>query len=86
MESKNVTKKDLQAFTYPTDMQLEKSRVRGLYIGNYVFWDSQKQIENVIENYGLNKYELLKFGHIKHKFTNFDLKLEIIKVNVNYKF
>lgn len=41
---------------------------------------------NVIENYGLNKYELIKFGYIKHKFTNFDLKLEIIKVNVNYKF
>lgn len=55
-ESKNVTKKDLQAFTYPTDMQLEKSRVRGLYIGNYVFWDSQKQIENVIENYGYETY------------------------------
>ena len=41
---------------------------------------------NVIENYGLNKYELIKFGHIKHKFTNFDLKLEIIKVNLDYKF
>lgn len=50
--SKRVTKKDLQAFTYPSDYQLEKSRVRGLYIGNYVFWDSQAQIENVIQKYG----------------------------------
>jgi hypothetical protein len=36
--SDKVTGKDLQAFTYPQDAQLEKSRVRGLYIGNYVFW------------------------------------------------
>jgi N-acetyl sugar amidotransferase len=50
--STKVTRKDLQAFTYPQDAQLEKSRVRGLYIGNYVFWDSQKQIEGVIEEFG----------------------------------
>lgn len=50
--SNKVSKKDLQAFTYPTDEQLEKSRVRGLYIGNYVLWDSQKQIGSMIEKYG----------------------------------
>lgn len=50
--SDKVTHKDLQAFTYPSDAQLEKSRVRGLYIGNYVFWDSQKQIENAISQFG----------------------------------
>jgi len=50
--SDKVTHKDLQAFTYPSDAQLEKSRVRGLYVGNYVFWDSQKQIESVIEKFG----------------------------------
>lgn len=50
--SEKVTHKDLQAFTYPSDAQLEKSRVRGLYIGNYVFWDSQQQIENVIDKFG----------------------------------
>lgn len=50
--SEKITHKDLQAFTYPSDSQLESSRVRGLYIGNYVFWDSQRQIENVIDKYG----------------------------------
>lgn len=50
--SEKVTHKDLQAFTYPSDEQLESSRVRGLYIGNYVFWDSQRQIEGVIDKYG----------------------------------
>ena len=51
-ESDKISKKDLQAFTYPSDEQLEKSRVRGLYLGNYVFWDSQKQVESMIDKYG----------------------------------
>jgi len=50
--SEKVSHKDLQAFTYPDDEQLEKSRVRGLYIGNYVFWDSQKQVEGAISRFG----------------------------------
>ena len=50
--NKKISKKDLQAFTYPSDMQLESSRVRGIYLGNYLFWDSQKQIEEMIIKYG----------------------------------
>lgn len=56
-ESTHVSKKDLQAFTYPSDEQLENSRVRGLYLGNYVFWDSQKQIEGMIEKFGYETNE-----------------------------
>jgi N-acetyl sugar amidotransferase len=50
--SDKISHKDLQAYTYPSDEQLEKSRVRGVYLGNYVFWDAQKQIENMISKYG----------------------------------
>lgn len=56
-ESSKITKKDLQAYTYPSDEQLEKSRVKGLYLGNYIFWDSQKQIELMIEKYGYETSE-----------------------------
>lgn len=52
-----LTPKDLIPFTYPGDQQLEKSRVRGLYINNFFFWDSKKQTEHAIEKY---KYETLK--------------------------
>lgn len=55
--SEKVSHKDLQAFTYPSDEQLEKSRVRGLYIGNYVLWDSQKQIGSMINKYGYETNE-----------------------------
>jgi N-acetyl sugar amidotransferase len=56
-ESDSLSHKDLQAFTYPSDEQLEKSRVRGLYLGNYIFWDSQKQIETMIAKYGYETAE-----------------------------
>ncbi|MDB9916151.1 N-acetyl sugar amidotransferase [Pseudomonadales bacterium] len=51
-----ISSKDLQAFTYPSDEQLEKSRVRGLYLGNYIFWDSKNQTEKMIKKYS---YETL---------------------------
>lgn len=56
-ESEKITKKDLQAYTYPSDEQLEKSRVRGLYLGNYVFWDSQQQVESMIDKFGYETAE-----------------------------
>lgn len=52
-----LTWKDTQPFRYPSDTQLEKSRVRGIYLGNYVRWDAQKQTEDMIEKYG---YETLE--------------------------
>ena len=47
-----LTWKDKQPFTYPSDVQLEKSRVRGIYLGNFVRWDAQQQTEDMIEKYG----------------------------------
>lgn len=48
----DLSDKDLMSFTYPSDKQLESSRVRGIYISNFHFWDSQKQIEEMIAKYG----------------------------------
>jgi len=49
--------KDTQPFKYPPDTQLEKSRVRGVYLGNFVRWDAQKQTEDMIEKYGYETME-----------------------------
>ncbi len=89
--SNKVSVKDLQAFTYPSDEQLEKSRVRGLYVGNYVFWDSQKQIEDMIERFGYetneqertyNRYESIACANNAsvHDYIKF-LKFGYAKVN-----
>src|SRR3989338_1590950 len=67
-----VTPKVMQAFTYPSDSQLEIAAVRGIYLGNYVRWDAQKQIEKMIELYGFetanqertfNRYETVHCHH-----------------------
>lgn len=47
-----LSMKDLMAFMYPSDDQLEKYGVRGVYVSNYFKWDSQVQIESMIEKYG----------------------------------
>lgn len=52
----DINWKDLQPFTYPSDKQLENSRVRGIYLGNFIKWDSKTQSEEMIEKYG---YETL---------------------------
>ena len=52
-----LTWKDKQPFTYPSDKQLEKSRVRGIYLGNFLSWDAQKKSEEMINKFG---YETLE--------------------------
>ena len=52
-----LTWKDKQPFTYPSDVQLEKSRVRGIYLGNFLRWDAQQQSEDMIEKYDYETIE-----------------------------
>lgn len=47
-----LSTQDIQPFVYPSDSQLEKSRVRGLYLGNFIKWDAQKQSEDMIKKFG----------------------------------
>lgn len=63
-----LDERDLVAFSYPSDEQLEKCGVRGIYISNFFHWDSQAQIEKMIKKYGyetneeertFNKYETI---------------------------
>lgn len=43
---------DLEPFLYPSDMELDAIGVRGLYLGNYVRWDTKTQHEKMIAKYG----------------------------------
>ncbi len=47
----------LEQFFYPHDKELETVGVRGLYLNNYIRWDSKAQHEKMIELYG---YEALQ--------------------------
>ena len=51
-ENAGITRKDIQPFIYPYDNELEKVGVRGIYLSNYIRWDSKKQHEQMIDKYG----------------------------------
>lgn len=48
----NLTRTDMQSFVYPYDNEIEAVGVRGLYLSNYLRWDSKKQHEKMIDLYG----------------------------------
>lgn len=52
-----LTERDLELFKYPHDKEIEKVGVRGIYLGNYIPWDTKAQHEEMIKKYG---YETLE--------------------------
>ncbi len=50
--STDLTLNDMEQFFYPHDKEIEAVGIRGIYLNNYVRWDSKKQHENMIEQYG----------------------------------
>lgn len=47
-----LTAKDLKWAQYPTDEEIDKVRVRGIYLSNFVDWDANKHVKLVEELYG----------------------------------
>lgn len=47
-----LPERDLRSWCYPHDKDLQAVGVRGIYLGNYIRWDSRAQHEAMIERYG----------------------------------
>ncbi len=47
-----ITAQDMFAYQYPTDEQIMDIGLRGLYLSNYVYWESNAHTKLVIEKYG----------------------------------
>ncbi len=47
-----LNEEDLQNYLYPHDKEIESVGVRGIYLNNYIRWDSKYQHEKMIELYG----------------------------------
>ncbi len=47
-----INKEDITQFMYPDDKELELVGVRGIYLNNYIRWDSRLQHEEMISKYG----------------------------------
>ena len=50
-EFDNVTEQDIVQFKYPDDKEIERVGVRGIYLNNYICWDSKSQHEEMIKLY-----------------------------------
>lgn len=46
-----ITDKDIIQFKYPDDKELERVGVRGIYLNNYIRWDTKAQHEEMIKLY-----------------------------------
>ncbi|BFR50087.1 N-acetyl sugar amidotransferase [Nitratidesulfovibrio sp. HK-II] len=47
-----IAERDMLHFVYPHERQLASVGVRGIYLGNYIRWDSKAQHEAMIDAYG----------------------------------
>lgn len=55
-EFDGITKEDIVQYNYPDDKELERVGVRGIYLNNYIRWDTKTQHEQMINSY---QYESL---------------------------
>jgi N-acetyl sugar amidotransferase len=51
-EFDDITELDTMPFRYPDNRELERVGVRGIYLNNYIRWDSRAQHEQMIRAYG----------------------------------
>lgn len=47
---------DVRSFIYPHDKEIEKVGLRGIYLSNYIRWDSKRQHEEMIRLYGYESF------------------------------
>lgn len=51
-ELDHVDERQVAPFLYPDDKEIEQVGVRGIYLNNYIRWDSKRQHEDMIRLYG----------------------------------
>jgi len=47
-----ISESDIHPYRYPDNLELEQVGVRGIYLNNYIRWDSRAQHEKMIQDYG----------------------------------
>ncbi len=58
MTDKELSKKDLKMFQIPKLKELKKNKVYGIHLGDYIFWDDERQTEFIKKEYGWKESEM----------------------------
>jgi len=65
----NLKKNDLNEFIYPDDNEIFNKGIRGIYLNNFIRWDTKKQHELMIKKYN---YETMKLSRTFDSYNNID--------------
>ncbi|MFZ5806402.1 MAG: N-acetyl sugar amidotransferase [Verrucomicrobiota bacterium] len=54
-----ITIHDVRPFIYPTDEEIQRTEVRGIYLSNFVYWDAKTNVELMMKewNFGAVTYQ-----------------------------
>jgi N-acetyl sugar amidotransferase len=63
-----IEEKDLTPYFYPSDEEIEKVGVTGVFLGSYFFWDARKQLE-IVKKYG---FSVKEDGPVEGTYTNYE--------------
>jgi len=63
-----ITEKDLTPYFYPSDEDIERVGVTGLFLGHYFFWDARKQLE-IVKEYG---FKVKEDGPVEGTYTDYE--------------
>ena len=58
MIDENLAAKDLKPFELPSSQEIKKTGVWGIHLGDFIFWDEEKQTEFVRDTYGWRETEM----------------------------
>lgn len=54
----SVSERDLYAFNVPSQEEIDEVGVFGIHLGDYIFWDDERQTEFVRDNFGWRETEI----------------------------
>jgi N-acetyl sugar amidotransferase len=63
-----LTEKELSAYFYPSDDEINKVGVTGVFLGSYFFWDARKQLE-IVKRHG---FVVKEDGPVEGTYTNYE--------------
>jgi N-acetyl sugar amidotransferase len=63
-----ITEKELTPYFYPSDEDIERVGVTGIFLGHYYFWDARKQLE-IVKEHG---FAVKEDGPTEGTYTNYE--------------
>lgn len=64
-----ITAKDLTPYFYPSDEDINRVGVTGIFLGHYFFWDARKQLDLIIKECG---FAVKEDGPVEGTYTNYE--------------